>query len=73
MRVYSGASKCKYTTSKLSLVYQCTSCDSFTLQPLGIVKMTEKQPKFRLPTGPPITKQCIHCGGSHHVIFLTEL
>ncbi|XP_056643380.1 tRNA (guanine(26)-N(2))-dimethyltransferase [Diorhabda sublineata] len=67
VRVYSGAHKCKYSTSKLSHVYQCTGCDSFTLQPLGIIKMNDKNVKFKIPTGPPVSHKCEHCGQPHHI------
>ncbi|XP_074027535.1 tRNA (guanine(26)-N(2))-dimethyltransferase isoform X2 [Leptinotarsa decemlineata] len=70
VRVFSGAHKCKFTTSKLSQVYHCTGCGSFTLQPLGILKTNEKhknQVKFAIPTGPPVSQKCEHCGHSHHM------
>lgn len=56
--------------SKLSHVYHCTGCDSFVLQPLGILRTNEKnnkQVKFCLPTGPLVAQKCEHCGHSHHV------
>ncbi|XP_072395920.1 tRNA (guanine(26)-N(2))-dimethyltransferase isoform X1 [Diabrotica undecimpunctata] len=68
VRVYSGAHKCKFSTSKLSHVYHCTGCDSFTLQPLGITKTGEKgNVKFKIPTGPPVSPNCEHCGNTHHI------
>lgn len=52
------------------MVYHCTGCDTFTLQPLGVKKLNEKnnQLKFGLPAGPPVENKCEHCNGSHHVI-----
>ncbi|KAJ8981890.1 hypothetical protein NQ317_007282 [Molorchus minor] len=70
VRIFSGAHKCKFTTSKLSYVYHCTGCDTFTLQPLGILKTKEKQQnvvKFSIPTGPPASQKCVHCGHPHHI------
>ncbi|KAG5865910.1 hypothetical protein JTB14_011379 [Gonioctena quinquepunctata] len=70
VRVFSGAHKCKFTTSKLSHVYHCTGCGSFTLQPLGSLKKNEKnkdQVKFGIPTGPPLSQKCEHCGHPHHM------
>ncbi|KAL1488981.1 hypothetical protein ABEB36_014761 [Hypothenemus hampei] len=68
VRVYTGAQKCKQTTSKLSHVYHCTGCDSFVLQPLGILKRNAaNQIKYALPTGPPVEKICQHCGNSFHI------
>ncbi|KAF2905205.1 hypothetical protein ILUMI_00982 [Ignelater luminosus] len=69
VRVHTSAHKCKFTTSKLSMVYQCTGCDTFTLQPLGIVKTSDdnKQIKFKLPVGPSVGSACEHCGNSFHL------
>lgn len=50
------------------MVYKCTSCDSLTLQPLGMTKqINEKNFKHFLPHAPPTDIKCIHCGGNHHV------
>lgn len=51
------------------MVYHCTGCDNFTLHPLGMLKINEKnnQTKFGLPVGPPVGAKCEHCLGSHHV------
>ncbi|CAG9764043.1 unnamed protein product [Ceutorhynchus assimilis] len=70
VKVFHGAQKCKHTISKLSHVYHCTGCDSFALQPLGVTKPHEKNDKlvkFCLPTGPPVSSKCEHCGGSYHI------
>lgn len=67
VRIYSGAHKCKFSTSKLSHVYHCTGCDSFTLHPLGIIRTNEKNVKFKIPTGPPVSHRCEHCGQPHHI------
>ncbi|GJQ72207.1 hypothetical protein Trydic_g3298 [Trypoxylus dichotomus] len=69
VRIFDGAHKCKYTLSKLSLVYHCTGCDSFVLQPLGVVKKNEKnnQDKFCLPTNVPVNTKCEHCDHTYHV------
>lgn len=54
------------------MVYQCTGCDTFTLQPLGILKASDdnKQVKFKLPVGPPVGSACEHCGNSFHVSLI---
>lgn len=75
VRVFTGQNQCKYSMSKQSTVYQCTGCDTMTLQPLGILKPnpTEKNPnqvKFSIPTGPPVNRTCDHCGHKHHVSYL---
>ncbi|CAB3244156.1 unnamed protein product [Arctia plantaginis] len=72
VKVYSGAIHCKKTTSKLSMVYQCTGCDNITLQPLGGFKPnpSEKNPaqmKAYLPAAPPVGEYCVNCHQRHHV------
>ncbi|XP_060521573.1 tRNA (guanine(26)-N(2))-dimethyltransferase isoform X2 [Cylas formicarius] len=69
VRVYSGAQKCKHTLSKLAYVYHCTGCDNFTLQPLGITKVNEKnnQEKFCLPAASKVPENCDNCGGTIHI------
>ncbi|KAJ8949058.1 hypothetical protein NQ318_016960 [Aromia moschata] len=70
VQVFSGAQKCKHTTSKLSQVYHCTGCGTFALHPLGVLKTNEKNSKlvkFGIPTGPPVSHRCEHCGHPHHI------
>ncbi|XP_044759621.1 probable tRNA (guanine(26)-N(2))-dimethyltransferase isoform X2 [Coccinella septempunctata] len=69
VRVYTSAHKCKFTMSKLSNVFHCTGCDSFTLQPLGILKKNDKpnNVKFGLPAVPVVPPKCEHCGGTQHM------
>ncbi|KAM7296163.1 tRNA (guanine(26)-N(2))-dimethyltransferase [Ixodes scapularis] len=67
VRVYTGAAVVKRSTSKLGMVYQCSGCESFTLQPLG--RCTEKGTGFKCSPaqGPPVGPSCSHCGHKHHV------
>lgn len=71
VRVYSGQQQCKYSMSKQSWIYQCTGCETFTLQPLGTVRQkSPEQPhlvKFGIPTGPAVNSQCEHCNHRHHL------
>ncbi|XP_059607899.1 tRNA (guanine(26)-N(2))-dimethyltransferase [Phlebotomus argentipes] len=72
VRIFSSPVKCKKSSSKQSLVFQCTGCDSFTLQPLGVLRAnpTEKNPdqiKYAIPTGPFVDSTCTHCGSRHHI------
>ncbi|KAG8230897.1 hypothetical protein J437_LFUL002928 [Ladona fulva] len=67
VKVYTGQVICKRSTSKLSLVYQCTGCETITLQQLGIMRQVENHIKFSLPAGPPVGQKCKHCGHKHHV------
>ncbi|XP_039490274.1 probable tRNA (guanine(26)-N(2))-dimethyltransferase [Drosophila santomea] len=72
VRVYVGQAQCKLSMSKQSWIYQCTGCETFTLQPLGITKPNPtagnpQQLKFGIPTGPAVNSQCEHCGHRHHL------
>ncbi|KAK6642921.1 hypothetical protein RUM43_004423 [Polyplax serrata] len=69
VKIYTSAEKCKNVTSNLSLVYHCTSCDSVTLQPLGVKKKAKdnKNVKYCLPHVPVVDSKCSYCGGNHHV------
>ncbi|XP_067615477.1 tRNA (guanine(26)-N(2))-dimethyltransferase-like [Eurosta solidaginis] len=54
------------------MVFQCTGCDTYTLQPMGIVKskISDKgnaEVKFGIPTGPNVNTNCAHCGDKHHM------
>ncbi|XP_043653247.1 probable tRNA (guanine(26)-N(2))-dimethyltransferase [Drosophila teissieri] len=72
VRVYVGQAQCKLSMSKQSWIYQCTGCETFTLQPLGITKpnptaSNPQQLKYGIPTGPAVNSQCEHCGHRHHL------
>ncbi|CAN7943350.1 unnamed protein product, partial [Ixodes hexagonus] len=69
VRVYTGAAVVKRSTSKLGMVYQCSGCESFTLQPLG--RCTEKGTSFKCSPaqGPPVGPSCPHCGHKHHALL----
>ncbi|XP_067626113.1 tRNA (guanine(26)-N(2))-dimethyltransferase [Eurosta solidaginis] len=72
VRVHSSQAKCKYSMSKQSMVFQCTGCDTYTLQPMGIVKskISDKgnaEVKFGIPTGPNVNTNCAHCSHKHHM------
>uniref|UniRef100_A0A182QVX7 tRNA (guanine(26)-N(2))-dimethyltransferase n=1 Tax=Anopheles farauti TaxID=69004 RepID=A0A182QVX7_9DIPT len=72
VRIYTGQYACKKSSSKQSMVFQCTGCEALTLQPLGVLKPnpTEANPqqiKFGIPTGPFVGSRCIHCNHQHHM------
>uniref|UniRef100_W8B9H9 tRNA (guanine(26)-N(2))-dimethyltransferase n=1 Tax=Ceratitis capitata TaxID=7213 RepID=W8B9H9_CERCA len=72
VRIHTGQAKCKYSMSKQSMIFQCTGCETFTLQPLGNVKVSttdkgKSQTKFGIPTGPSVGTNCEHCGHKHHM------
>ncbi|XP_058824535.1 tRNA (guanine(26)-N(2))-dimethyltransferase [Topomyia yanbarensis] len=72
VRIFTSQYACKKSSSKQSMVFQCTGCESFTLQPLGILKSnpTEQNPnqiKFGIPTGPFVSSRCANCNHQHHM------
>ncbi|XP_055384281.1 tRNA (guanine(26)-N(2))-dimethyltransferase [Condylostylus longicornis] len=72
VRVFTGQLQCKQSICKQAMIYQCTGCETFTLQPLGIRKPNPNEQnalatKFALPTGPSINKNCEHCSHKHHL------
>ncbi|XP_055545883.1 tRNA (guanine(26)-N(2))-dimethyltransferase [Wyeomyia smithii] len=72
VRIFTSQYECKKSSSKQSMVFQCTGCESFTLQPLGILKPnpSEQNPnqiKFATPTGPFVSSRCTHCNHQHHM------
>jgi hypothetical protein len=59
-----------FCCSKLALVFQCTGCETISLQPLGVSHQYGEKPqqfKFTLPHGPPVGATCEHCSHKHHV------
>lgn len=72
VRIFTGQYACKKSSSKQSMIFQCTGCESFTLQPLGILKpnpteQNSSQIKFGTPTGPYVSSRCEHCNHQHHM------
>lgn len=72
VRIFTSPLACKHSSSKQSMVFQCTGCDSFKLQPLGTTKANPSptnpaQVKFVTPTGPFVNTNCEYCGHRHHV------
>ncbi|KDR12969.1 putative N(2),N(2)-dimethylguanosine tRNA methyltransferase, partial [Zootermopsis nevadensis] len=67
VRMFSGPAVCKKTTSKLALVFQCTGCETLSLQPLGVSHQYGDKLKFTLPHGPPVGAVCEQCGHKHHI------
>ncbi|KAG5675339.1 hypothetical protein PVAND_005249 [Polypedilum vanderplanki] len=70
VRVYTGQFQCKESSTKQSMVFQCTGCETLTLQPLAYKKTSIDNPnsiKFNLPTGPYVNTNCEHCSNKHHM------
>lgn len=71
VRVYTGALECKLSSTKHSMLHQCTGCGALVCQPLGILKpnpsaKNPNQVKYALPVGPYIKDRCEHCNHRYH-------
>lgn len=73
VRVWSRPETVKQNASKTGLVYTCSKCSNFHIQPMG--RCTESQSsktghstlKFGSASGPPTDTHCAECGGTFHV------
>ena len=68
VKVYFGQSKVKQSLSKTSMVYHCSGCGSFKLQPMGLCTKTENGGvKYSSAAGPTVSPSCAHCGFTQHL------
>ncbi|EKX53270.1 hypothetical protein GUITHDRAFT_40201, partial [Guillardia theta CCMP2712] len=67
VRVYTSASAVKWSASKQSMVFQCTGCGAYHLQPLGKVVERGNSIKFLPSLGPPVGELCELCGYKHQL------
>ena len=67
VRVYTSPSEVKKSPTKLSQVYQCSACDTFSLMPLARSVVRNGHEKIVPGQGPPVPRECEHCGRVHHV------
>lgn len=72
VRVFTSPLECKLSSTKQSMIYQCTSCTTFTMQPLGTLKenpseRNPKQFKYALPIAPAISDRCEQCNNRYHM------
>ena len=67
VRVYTSPSEVKRSPTKLSYLYQCTGCESFAFQPLARRIERNGHEKIVPGQGPPVGRECEHCGKVHHV------
>lgn len=73
VRVWSRPETVKQNASQTGLVYTCSRCSAFHIQPLG--RATESTSsktghttwKFGSASGPPTDTHCAECGGTFHV------
>ncbi|WFD41629.1 methylamine--glutamate N-methyltransferase [Malassezia psittaci] len=73
VRVWTRPETVKLNASKTGLVYTCSKCSDFHIQPMGRattsanVKTNSPITKFGSASGPPTDARCGECGGSFHV------
>ena len=65
VRVYTSPQEAKKSASKLSHVFQCGQCKSFTLHPVAVEKRTaaDKPGRYRSAPVTASVHECEHCGG----------
>ena len=68
VKVYYGQSKAKQSLSKTSLVFHCSGCGAFAVQPMGIRTQTNGVLKYSSAAGPTVSPRCAHCGFTHHIV-----
>lgn len=65
VRVFTSAEMVKQSSTKLSYVYQCCTCQSFHLQPVAISAGSDPRHfKPAPPRGPVVSTTCAECGGA---------
>eukprot|EP00897_Mesotaenium_endlicherianum_P008110 jgi/Mesen1/7327/ME000376S06488 len=67
VRVYTSANAVKETPSKLAYVFQCASCDSFHLQPVGRIAQKNNHTRYMPATGPTVKQACDDCGKHYNL------
>ncbi|PKI84898.1 methylamine--glutamate N-methyltransferase [Malassezia vespertilionis] len=72
VRVWSRPETVKLNAAKTGLVYTCSKCSNFHIQPMGRTTHSQSATggthlKFGSASGPPTDMKCAECGGSFHV------
>lgn len=67
VRVYTSPAEVKRAPTKLAHVYQCSGCDTYSLQPIARITERNGHEKIVPGQGPPVGRECEHCGRVHHV------
>lgn len=62
VRVFTSPFKCKLSSTKHSMLYQCNGCSAMICQPLAI----QKANKFMLPAS-NVQERCEHCNHRYHI------
>ncbi|KAF8778251.1 tRNA (guanine(26)-N(2))-dimethyltransferase like protein [Argiope bruennichi] len=64
VQVFTSPATVKESICKLSMVFVCSGCGSFYLQPVGTKTITPHGQKYTPSVGPPIDRKCSICGHS---------
>ncbi|KAK6097969.1 RNA methyltransferase tRNA(m5U54)methyltransferase [Batrachochytrium dendrobatidis] len=67
VRVRDSAALVKQAASKTSMVFHCSGCRSFVLQPIGKLNQKAKGIRYGPAVGPSMDKMCVHCGSICHM------
>lgn len=68
VRVFTSPQEVKKSASKMAIVYECSGCHAFSVQPLGKVSLKDNGAERHTPaTGPTVNSLCEHCNFTHHV------
>ncbi|KAI9249791.1 N2,N2-dimethylguanosine tRNA methyltransferase [Phascolomyces articulosus] len=68
VRVYTSPQGVKKAASKTAIMYECSGCHSYAVQPLGKIQIKDNGNERHVPgTGPPVDEHCRNCGNTHHV------
>jgi len=67
VKVYTSASMVKQAASKSSMVYHCTGCKSFAINPLGKCLQNGNNRVYKVNTGPTVNSTCNICGSKYHI------
>lgn len=71
VRVFTSPQQVKKSASKMAIVYECSGCHAYSVQPLGKVSIKESNgaEKHTPGTGPTVNSLCENCNSIHHVSF----
>jgi tRNA (guanine26-N2/guanine27-N2)-dimethyltransferase len=61
VQVFTSPMEVKRSMSKLAMVYCCTGCNDYHLQPLGKKSSDGSKTTFPPSTGPPVSLECSNC------------
>ncbi|KAG0943063.1 hypothetical protein G6F32_007820 [Rhizopus arrhizus] len=68
VRVFTSPQEVKKSASKMAIVYECSGCHAFSVQPLGKVSLKDNGAERHTPaTGPTVNSLCEHCNFTHHI------